>query len=237
MKKLIVALCALVTILPATAAAARNDFVTGNGSLRAGLHKGKMYAVLTANDTDVVLEPDVFASDDENKAWTAWLSDFDNALFTNWTNAGAQAGQQTVWVVVKRDGDTWRLSMEPGTFFDGTAGGDPAAATKFDEALMAALDKTAKSMPAPPPTKNPFREIRYAMTFMDADKMLPLKAPEQLGFLAVIDDKGQVVAYGRQLQGQGPGIQIISDDDKGKIEAPENDKFLELLKQYGMAPN
>lgn len=229
MKNFIVALALSMFALPA--AAVPDDFVTADGSLRAGVHKGKLFAVLTANDTDVVLEPDKYASDDENKAWTKWLSDFDNALFTNWSNADAGDGQLTASVVIRKDNV---VVEEFGTYYPGTAGG---GAEKFTAAVKAAIEKTVKEAAVMPVTKNPFKEIRYAMTFMDSAKILPFKGPEKLGFLAVVNEKGDnVTVYGRLREGQAPGIQILSDADGGNIEVTENDQFLKRCTEFGAKP-
>jgi hypothetical protein len=196
------------------------DAATADGSVRCGLHSGKIYAVLTGLAPNVVLSPDSWSSDDESKSWTAWLSDFDNALFANWEDAQSGEGQETVRVRISNGS----IQTEAGHYLSPT-GTDNAS---FNNAIKRSLEKTLSKMPAMPVTKNPLKEVRYVATFMCDSKVVPRYGREQLGLMAALTPNGDnIVVHARLKDGRAPGIQILSDKDGGTINVTDVDQFLQ----------
>lgn len=217
---LLFALFAFESAQAATMQLDAKDATTADGSCRAGLHSGKVYCILTAINTGAVLQPDSWSSDDESVQWNRWLVDFDNNLFNNWVNSDPGEGQQTVLVRIANG----TIKQDAGHFFSG-ANSDQS---KFAAAITSSMEKTLKSAPPVPQTKNPLKEIRYGLTFMCDAKMAPRFGREQLGFMAVLDDSNKdVIVYGRNKDGREPGIQIISDSERGSIQVTDKEQFLQ----------
>jgi hypothetical protein len=195
------------------------DAATADGSVRAGLHNGKVYAVLTGLQPNVVLSPDSWTGDDESKNWNTWLVDFDNAVYTKWIDSQPGDGQQTVSVRIV-DGV---IQTDAGRYY--SAGGDPS---KFTAAINATLQAALKAAPAMPRTVNPLKEIRYVATFMSDPKLVPRFGRGQLGFMAVVAPTGDNIdVYGRTKEGRAPGIQIVSDQNGGNIVVTEDEAFVQ----------
>jgi hypothetical protein len=205
------------------------DYATADGSVRAGLHNGKVYAVSTGTNTAVVLTPDSWTGEDESKNWNLWLVDFDNSLYSNWVDSNSGDGQETVLV---RIGEHGVIIQDPGNYYGPAQSPDDKQA--FASAITRTLDKTLKSASPMPHTVNPLKEIRYALTFMRGSKSVPLYGKEQLGFVAALNSAGDNVdVFGRMKEGRAPGIQIVSDRDGGKIQVTDDGPFLQKCREIG----
>jgi hypothetical protein len=226
-KALALAVVALLAVAPTFAQGklSARDAATADGSLRVGLHNGKIYGILTSTDSGAVLNPDSWASEDESKNWNLWLVDFDNELFTKWSDAAPSDGQQTVQLRIMPD-RTFKL--DAANFFPSSL---PSEQHKqFRAAITTSIEQALKSTSPMPSTKNPLKEVRLALTFMRDPKVVPFYGREQLGFMTVLTPDGKnVIVHGRMKEGRAPGIQIISDNDGGTIQVTEDAVFRQKL--------
>jgi hypothetical protein len=206
----------------------QQDLVTADGSLRAGLRNGRIYAILTAQDPVIQLSPDTWTGDEESVNWNRWLVDFDNELFDKWSAGAGVDGQETVQVTIANGA----IKQVASQFY--SADGAGAEQQKaFEAAMGQALEQTLKGMPPMPQTKNPLKEIRMAMTFMRDPNVVPRHGREALGFVAVRNAAGDNInVFGRLNKlGQSPGIQIISERDGGTIKVTEDGPFVQKCRE------
>lgn len=202
------------------------ELETADGSCRAALHNGKLYCTLTATDSEIELIPDTWSDNYEATEWNRWLVDFDNSLFTQWLESNSGDGQETVAIRItnaKEVDAKGRFLSATTTSAADTAEGQ----RKFESAIQHSLERTLLHAPSMPPTKNPLKEVRFAVTFMRDDKVVPRHGKRDLGMAAtVMPATGELTVYGRLKDGRSPGIQVMSDAGKGNIEMKENDEFL-----------
>jgi hypothetical protein len=203
-----------------------SDLATADGSCRAALRNGKVYCLLTGTRVDIELVPDTWSDDSEATNWNKWLVDFDNDLFSQWVESDSGDGQETVYVRISNA----KTVEAKGRFLPATKSGaaDPAESQrKFESIIQQSLERTLKNAGKMPSTKNPLKEVRFAITFMRDDKVVPRYGKRDLGIAAiVVPSTGDLTVYGRIKDGRSPGIQAMSDVGHGNIDVIENEEFL-----------
>lgn len=201
------------------------DLATANGSARIGSQSGNLCCVLTSIETRVQLSPDSWASDDEATNWTAWLTEFDNNLYSNWLKNAPANAQETIGLRINPDSS---INITNGTFLPSPSPSNPASAdskTSFETAIAASLSEALKAAKPMPQTKNKLKELHMSLTFMRDPKVVPRYGKNALGFVAVLNDKGAITVSERTKDGRFPGIEILTNRDDGKVEPLEQGQF------------